>query len=218
LTESIIHNIKINNLFHNVKRRILFMHNSLKGHFNRKAGALLLAAAAVMSVGACTDKPADIVSTNLSNAADNFRINRQIDFVNTINGQDLLTIRGLCSLGNRDAAGQLTVTCKTGVDEQGNPLYIKDFLGLSATVTYVVQQLGSAEVSEAQYSVTWNPGALVPDFNSPGGAQLTPTASPDPATSSKPSPTASSQPSAAAPTPLIRVVPVPVTGAGAPAP
>ncbi len=180
------------------------MRHSIKSHFNRKAAcALLLGAVALGSLAGCNS--ADVASQNLSQAADNFRINRQIDFVNTIDGKDLLTITGLCSLGNADKAGELTVTCKTGVDEKGNGVYIKDFLGLSPTVTYVVQQLGSAEVSTAQYTVTWNPGVLVPNFNSAGGAPLTP--SPAPSSSATPS----SQPSTAAPSPLIKIVPVPVT-------
>lgn len=175
-------------------------HSRLRKAF--AAVALVLTAGGAMTACA-TDKPADVASSNLSNAADNFRINRQINFVNTITGENLLTIQGLCSLGNTDKAGELSVTCKVGEDEHGNAQYIKDFLGLSPTVTYVVQQLGAAEVSSAHYSITWNPGALIPDFNSPGGAPLTPsqpsTSSTAPATGAE-----SSKPQV-----TVKVVPVP---------
>jgi len=51
----------------------------------------------------CSD--ADIASSNLSVAADNFEINRRIVFYNGISGEYILTIEGLCSLGNYDDPG-----------------------------------------------------------------------------------------------------------------
>lgn len=178
-----------------------------KKHRLRQAfAAVALAGIAATGIAGCA-KPADTVSKNLSTAADNFRINRQIDFVNTITGENLLTIRGLCSLGNTDKAGELTVTCKTGEDKNGHGQYVKDFLGLSPTVTYVVQQIGSAEVDSAHYSVTWNPGTLVPDFNNAGGDPLT--TQPDTSTTTQPGATPSSET-----TPTIKVVPLPAPSAG----
>ena len=72
---------------------------------------------------------ADVASENLSKAADSFEVNRRIVFYNGISGEYMLTIEGLCSLGNADPAGQLSVTCKTGPSE-----YKKHFLGLSDNV------------------------------------------------------------------------------------
>jgi hypothetical protein len=69
----------------------------------------------------CSD--ADVASTNLSKAADQFEINRRIVFYNGITGEYMLTIEGLCSLGNNDPTRQLSVTCKTGEKE-----YKKHFL------------------------------------------------------------------------------------------
>ena len=101
----------------------------------------LIAALAVVSaslgLAACND--ADIASSNLSTAADNFEINRRIVFYNGITGDYILTIEGLCSLRNFDSNGQLSVTCKTGPNS-----YKKNFLGLSDNVTYFAEQLEPA--------------------------------------------------------------------------
>lgn len=113
------------------------------------AGALL---------GACSG-PADVASANLSRAADNFEIERRIVFYNGITGEYVLTIEGLCSLGNFDAAGQLSVTCKTGPDE-----YKKHFLGLSDNVTFFAEQLGAAKANTYRHRVILRPTTVVPSF------------------------------------------------------
>lgn len=108
-------------------------------------------------VAACTD--ADVASHNISKAADYFEIQRRVVFYNGINGEYMLTIEGLCSLGNQDSAGQLTVTCKTGPND-----YKKHFLGLSDNVTYFVEQLDGANVSPYHYRVVFKPSVIVPDI------------------------------------------------------
>lgn len=108
---------------------------------------------------ACTD--ADVASTNLSKAADNFEINRRIVFYNGITDTYLLTIEGRCSLGNADdRSQQVTVTCKTGEDA-----YKKHFLGLSDNVTYFAEQVEDAKVSAYHYRVTFKPQTILPDID-----------------------------------------------------
>lgn len=107
----------------------------------------------------CTD--ADIASSNLSKAADNFEIDRRIVFYNGITDTYLLSIEGRCSLGNADdRSQQVTVTCKTGDDQ-----YKKHFLGLSDNVTYFAEQLEAADVSTYRYRVTFKPEAILPDID-----------------------------------------------------
>lgn len=108
-------------------------------------------------VAACTD--ADVASTNISKAADYFEINRRIVFYNGITGDYILTIEGRCSLGNFDAARQLTVTCKTG-----EGAYKKHFLGLSDNVTYFAEQLEGSNVSAYHYRVVFKPATIIPDL------------------------------------------------------
>ena len=111
----------------------------------------------LMGVG-CSD--ADVASHNLSKAADQFEINRRIVFYNGINGEYMLTIEGFCSLGNRDPARELSVTCNTGLNE-----YKKHFLGLSDNVTYFVEQMNGAQVSAFHYKVIFKPAVIVPDID-----------------------------------------------------
>lgn len=110
------------------------------------------------SLAACSD--ADIASANLSRAADQFEINRRVVFYNGINGEYMLTIEGLCSIGNYDDAGQLSVTCKTGP-----AVYKKHFLGLSDNVTYFVEQLDGAKVSTYHYRVIFKPSVIIPELD-----------------------------------------------------
>lgn len=120
---------------------------------------LLVAVALTMGVSACSSD-ADVASQNLSKAADNFEVQRRIVFYNGITGQYMLEIDGLCSLGNEDKSGELTVTCKTGPNE-----FKKHFLGLSDNVTYFVEQLKDQNVSTDQYRVVFKPSTIVPDVD-----------------------------------------------------
>ena len=125
----------------------------------KKIIVLIMGLLMVLSLVGCkTD--ADVVSENLSKSADQFNILRRIVFYNGITGEYMLQIEGLCSLGNFDSAGQLSVTCKTGPDQ-----YKKNFLGLSDNVTYFVEQLDGASVSKDQYKVIWKPSVIIPDIN-----------------------------------------------------
>lgn len=117
---------------------------------------LLLAFA--VSLAACSD--ADVASNNLSKAADNFEVNRRIVFYNGITGDYILTVKGLCSLGNSDSSGKLSVTCKTGPDS-----FKKHFLGLSDNVTFFAEQIEANKVSQYPYRVVFKPAALIPDID-----------------------------------------------------
>ncbi|MEK4513622.1 beta-sandwich lipoprotein [Paenibacillus sp. FSL K6-2524] len=125
----------------------------------KKISLLLILLILAISLTACTD--ADIASSNLSKAADNFEIDRRIVFYNGITDSYMLTIEGRCSLGNQDdRSTQVTVTCKTG-DNQ----YKKHFLGLSDNVTYFAEQLEPVNVSTYHYRVTFKPQSIVPDVD-----------------------------------------------------
>jgi len=109
-------------------------------------------------LAACND--ADVASSNLSKAADNFEINRRVIFYNGITDSYMLTIEGRCSLGNKDGPKQLTVTCKTGANS-----FKKHFLGLSDNVTYFVEQIDGADVSTYHYRVIFKPATIIPDVD-----------------------------------------------------
>lgn len=119
---------------------------------------LILASAVLAVLAGCND--ADVASRNLSQAADNFQIERRVVFYNGINGEYMLTIEGLCSLGNADKAKEVTITCKTGPSS-----YKKHFLGLSDNVTYFVEQMDPADVSVYHYKVVFKPSVIIPDIS-----------------------------------------------------
>jgi len=117
----------------------------------------LISLAAVFTLAAC-DSDADIASRNLSKAADQFEVQRRIVFYNGITGEYILTIQGLCSLGNNDGARAVSVTCKTGPST-----FKKHFLGAGDNVTFFAEQLEPMAVGTYQYRVIFKPLAVVPD-------------------------------------------------------
>ena len=121
------------------------------------AGALL---ALIALAGCATD--ADVASSNLSVAAEQFEINRRIVFFNGITDKYLLEIDGFCSVetGDSKLSGSLEVTCKTGPG-----VFKKHFLGLSDNVSYFVEQIEGAGISTSNYKVIFKPSVIVPDID-----------------------------------------------------
>ena len=101
-----------------------------------------------------------VASRNLSKAADQFEVARRIVFYNGITGGYMLTIEGLCSLGNSDKTRAVSVTCKTGPAD-----YKKHFLGLSDNITFFVEQMEPVAASPYRYRVIFKPDVIVPDIN-----------------------------------------------------
>jgi hypothetical protein len=118
--------------------------------------ALTVGFAAVMGLTGCTTD-ADVASKNISEDADNFKVNRRIVAVNTFTDQYLLSVEGWCNIHYDREDRQLEITCKL---PDG---YKKHFVGISDNVTYVVEQISSANVSVNNYKVTFKPSTIVPD-------------------------------------------------------
>ncbi len=112
--------------------------------------------ATVLFLSACTND-ADVASHNLSQAADNFQINRRIVFYNGITSEYILKIEGLCSLVNYDKSREVSVTCKVGAAS-----YKKHFLGISDNVTFFVEQIEEAPANIYHYDVTFKPSTIIP--------------------------------------------------------
>lgn len=126
----------------------------------KKVYRLAVPAILALVLGACDQRDADVVSRNLSVAADSFEVTRRIVFYNGITGEYMLTVEGLCSLGNYDSAGQLSVTCKTGATT-----FKKHFLGLSDNVTYFVEQVDANAADPYRYRVVFKPLSIIPDID-----------------------------------------------------
>lgn len=118
----------------------------------------IIACLGLLGLSACSE--ADVASRNLSQAADQFEINRRIIFYNSLTDSYMLTIEGLCSFGNGEKGRKRTVTCKTGPNA-----YKKHFLGLSDNVTYFAEQLEAAPANVYRYRVIFKPSVIIPDID-----------------------------------------------------
>lgn len=111
----------------------------------------------VPMMAACSND-SETVSHNLSQDADNFKVNRRVVFFNGITDKYLLSIEGLCAI--EDEERQLEVTCKVGEDS-----YKKHFLGLSDNVSYFVEQLEPVKSDPYHYKVVFKPEEIIPDID-----------------------------------------------------
>lgn len=120
----------------------------------KRIASLLVVVGLAFGLAGCAND-AQVASANLSQAADNFEINRRIVFYNGVTNDYILTIEGLCSQTQSDK--KLTVTCKVGDGK-----HKKHFLGLSDNVTYFSEQMEAAKASTYFYRVTFKPSTIVP--------------------------------------------------------
>lgn len=128
---------------------------------SKKFLAILLALVFVLlTVTAQGCSEADTASANLSTAADKFEVYRRVTFYNGITDSQPLVVEGLCSLGNYDVSGELSVTCKVG-----DGTYVKHYLGLSDNMTYICEQLVAVPVDPYHYRFIVRPDTLLPDLD-----------------------------------------------------
>lgn len=125
--------------------------------------AIIIILAAAALAGCARD--ADVASRNLSQAADMFEINRRVVFYNGITGAYILTVEGLCSIGNDRTPRELSITCKVGPNS-----YKKHFLGLSDNVTFFAEQIEASKQSAYHYRVVFKPQSIIPDVDARGDA------------------------------------------------
>lgn len=118
---------------------------------------MLIAIMVVLVFVGC-DSDAAVASRNLSQAADQFEIYRRAVFYNGITNEYILMVEGYLSIN--DQGNQLEVTVK---NDDGT--FLKHFLGLSDNVTYFVEQIDSARVSDGRYRVIFKPSVIVPNID-----------------------------------------------------
>ena len=111
------------------------------------AGAFLLTA--------CDD--ADVANHNISKDADNFKVLRRVVVINTITDTPLFEITGKLSIQKDETDNQLEVTVK--VDDE---TYKKHFIGLTETVSYVLEDVNGTDVDPNRYQVSYLPEAIIP--------------------------------------------------------
>lgn len=119
---------------------------------------LILTLACLAAAGCASD--ADMASQNISKAADQFEVNRRVVFYNGITGEYILSIEGLCSLGNYDKNREISVTCKVVPNQ-----YKKHFLGLSDNATFFAEQIDPAPASTYRCRVIFKPATIIPSID-----------------------------------------------------
>lgn len=126
--------------------------------------AILILTPLCLVTTACGPSDADVAAKNISKAAEQFEVARNIVGINGITDKYLWQVIGYCSVETSSSGltGALEVTCKEGPGK-----YKKLFFGLSDNVTYVVQQIDPINVSTSHYRVIFKPEALIPNFDRP---------------------------------------------------
>lgn len=115
--------------------------------------------AAIAVLAGCSSN-ADVVSDNISKAADNFEVARRIIFIDSFTNEYMLVIEGRCNISvDGDGGGQLEVTCRTPKGDK------KHFLGLGVGSTYFVEQIDPITVSQDHYKVYFKPSTIIPDID-----------------------------------------------------
>ncbi|MEK3887306.1 beta-sandwich lipoprotein [Bacillus sp. FSL K6-3431] len=124
----------------------------------KKKLVVILVSIMAIILTACTE--ADTVNQNIDKSADSFEINRRIIFFNGITDKYLLTVEGLCALGNNDSDNRLRVTCKVGEDQ-----YKRHYLGLSDNVSFFIEQTDAVYADPFHYRVIFRPESIIPDID-----------------------------------------------------
>lgn len=124
----------------------------------KKLVVVLMMIVTVLALSGCVSD-AEVVSENISKEAEQFRVKREISFVNLFDSSILFTMTGNCSVEKDSVDQQLEVTCKIGENE-----YQKHFLDVheGANVTYTVIQLEYSDVSPYDFEFIFKPESIIP--------------------------------------------------------
>lgn len=114
----------------------------------------VLGASALIGLSACSQ--ADKVSQNVSNDADNFKVERRVVIINTRTDKIEFVAKGLISVNTGDSK-KLVILAKVGKSQ-----YKKDIINLTNNNMYTVEDLSGANVNSYKYEVTWLPESVVP--------------------------------------------------------
>ena len=123
----------------------------------KKLIATAVAGAAILLAG-CSSQ-ADVVSRNVSNDAEEFKVDRRIVAVNLITDEYLLQLTGKCSIETEEVKNRLAIICRVGADQ-----YMKQYVGFTpgAQVAYTIEQLATSNVDSYRYQLILRPQQVVP--------------------------------------------------------
>ena len=108
--------------------------------------------------GCVTETDADVASTNIATAAEQFEVQRTFVGINGISQEVIFYAEGRCSF--ETGSGRFDVTCKYGPDEYRKHVFI---LGDQDSV--VITQEKPIDVSEYHTRIVLKPQNLIPEFD-----------------------------------------------------
>lgn len=111
-----------------------------------------LALATLLTTTGCTQ--ADTVRHNLTEDADSFNITRRITVFNTRTDKVLMQMTGVMSIKTDKDTKELNVLVKDG------ETYYKHIIYLNDDTTYVMEDVGGADVSRSAYEIHFLPEVL----------------------------------------------------------
>ena len=111
-----------------------------------------LALVTLLNTTGCTQ--ADTVRHNLTEDADSFNITRRITVFNTRTDKVLMQMTGVMSIQTDKDTQELNVLVKDG------ETYYKHIIYLNDDTTYVMEDVGGADVSRSAYEIHFLPEVL----------------------------------------------------------
>lgn len=111
-----------------------------------------LALATLLTTTGCTQ--ADKVRYNITEDADSFNITRRITVFNTRTDKVLMQMTGVMSIKTDSDTKELNVLVKDG------ETYYKHIIYLNDDTTYVMEDIGGADVSRSAYEIHFLPEVL----------------------------------------------------------
>ena len=111
-----------------------------------------LALATILTTTGCTQ--ADKVRYNITEDADSFNITRRITVFNTRTDKVLMQMTGVMSIKTDSNTKELNVLIKDG------ETYYKHIIYLNDDTTYVMEDVGGADVSRSAYEIHFLPEVL----------------------------------------------------------
>lgn len=111
-----------------------------------------LALATLLTTTGCTQ--ADTVRHNITENADSFNVTRRITVFNTRTDKVLMQMTGVMSIKTDSGTKELNVLVKDG------ETYYKHIIYLNDDTTYVMEDIGGADVSRSAYEIHFLPEVL----------------------------------------------------------
>lgn len=142
-----------------------------------KTKKIITAIAACLLLAGCAAEATDseVVDHNLTEAAENFEIQRRIVVINGITDKIVMQVEGRCNV--EPGENKIWFTCKVA-DGEGADSYIRNQVYTGDNVIVSVEQGDPVKASAYHYRFTYKPQSIIPDVDFRGSISDLPTNQP----------------------------------------